>query len=125
MLILSFHFHPHLNRTITITTITITTTIPREKYLFFMFFCVFDGKILTFFHFFTYHGCCISSPVQPVTLNMGMRMPSWYDIYGLNDIKLPQDKDGLARSKEVIMKFIDKEIASGINADRIIVGGIN
>ena len=28
---------------------------------------------------------CPTAPTIPVTLNMGMRMPSWYDIYRLDD----------------------------------------
>ena len=27
-----------------------------------------------------------SAPMQPVTLNMGMTMPSWFDIRSLNDV---------------------------------------
>ena len=33
-----------------------------------------------------------NAPNQPVSLNMGMRMPSWFDIKGL-ELSSPEDKE--------------------------------
>ena len=33
-----------------------------------------------------------NAPTAPVTLNMGMRMPSWFDIKGLDE-NAPEDKE--------------------------------
>ena len=36
----------------------------------------------------------IFRPTRPVTLNMGMRMPAWFDIYGLS-LNSNEDVDGI------------------------------
>eukprot|EP00955_Chlamydomonas_euryale_P069701 360539-Chlamydomonas_euryale.AAC.5 len=41
-------------------------------------------------------------PQQPVTLNMGMRMTSWYDIKSLQDIDQQEDEAGLFESKRLV-----------------------
>lgn len=36
---------------------------------------------------------------RPITINMGMRMPGWYDISSLEDINQREDKEGVLESK--------------------------
>jgi hypothetical protein len=52
---------------------------------------------------------------------MGMRMPSWFDIFGLHaDDK--EDAEGIRRSSELVRDMVEKEIAGGIPSDRIVIG---
>ncbi|KAK0520894.1 hypothetical protein OC835_007060 [Tilletia horrida] len=65
------------------------------------------------------------APAQPVTLNMGMRMPSWFDILSLDDINGSEDEKGLLESRERISKLIENEVSQGVPANRIVVGGFS
>ncbi|VDK45608.1 unnamed protein product [Anisakis simplex] len=67
---------------------------------------------------------CPTAPMIPVTLNMGMRMPSWFDLYGLTP-DTQEDEDGINQSTKLIHSMIDEEIRSGTPSDRIIVGGFS
>ncbi len=64
------------------------------------------------------------APVQPVTVNGGMRMPSWYDIKVL-DLKDRQDFDGIHESAGLIRALITAEMESGIPANRIVLAGFS
>ena len=64
------------------------------------------------------------APVQPVTLNNGFEMPSWYDIEGLSD-RFSEDCKGIEASRERISSLIENEIKAGIPADRIVVAGFS
>ena len=64
------------------------------------------------------------APTQPVSLNGGFSMPSWFDIMRLDNsgqINLNQLKE----SRDVLFQLIDKAIASGIPANKIIVSGFS
>ncbi len=64
------------------------------------------------------------APNQPVSLNMGMTMPSWYDIISLSsprEISVPQ----LQRSAESVIKLIDAQRKQGITLNRIILAGFS
>eukprot|EP00941_MAST-03F_sp_MAST-3F-sp1_P006386 g6386.t1 len=65
-----------------------------------------------------------TAPVQPVTLNMGASMPSWYDLKGLGD-RAKETCDGIDASKATVAGLIDNEVKSGISPDRIMVGGFS
>ena len=65
-----------------------------------------------------------AAPIQAVTINGGMEMPSWYDILGM-DIVSRQDEAGLRASAAEIQAVIDREIALGVPASRIILGGFS
>lgn len=60
-------------------------------------------------------------PEQRVTLNMGMRMPAWFDIFGLhaND---KEDAEGIHKSSKLVRELVEMEIQSGIPSDRIVIG---
>jgi predicted esterase len=49
-------------------------------------------------------GCkiiCPNAPMKKVTLNYGMRMPSWYDIYTLEEGDQREDSEGLQESAQM------------------------
>ena len=63
-------------------------------------------------------------PTRPVTLNMGMRMSSWYDIYSLDDRDSKEDETGMLNSFSSIKKIIDNELLT-IPESRIVIGGFS
>jgi len=66
------------------------------------------------------------APQIPITINMGMRMPGWYDILSLSDLDGRQeDEQGIMRSRTVLQGLIDAEIEKGIPAERIVLGGFS
>lgn len=67
---------------------------------------------------------CPHSADRRVTLNMGMRMPAWYDLYGL-DQNAREDDEGIQAATQYVHQLIDAEVASGIPASRIVVGGFS
>jgi phospholipase/carboxylesterase len=64
------------------------------------------------------------APVQPVTLNGGMSMRSWYDILTL-DRDGPVDEPGIRASAATLDKLIERELERGIAADKIVVAGFS
>ncbi|KAJ1991715.1 hypothetical protein H4R33_001271 [Dimargaris cristalligena] len=66
-----------------------------------------------------------NAPVQPVTLNNGFKMPSWYDIYTLGDINRREDQEGMLRSVASINKLISEEVDQDIPSERIVVAGFS
>ncbi len=64
------------------------------------------------------------APVQPVTINNGMPMRAWYDIYSLTDRKR-QDEAGIRRSAQVVENIIQQERARGIPSHRIVLAGFS
>ncbi|EGT49334.1 hypothetical protein CAEBREN_17167 [Caenorhabditis brenneri] len=67
---------------------------------------------------------CPHSADRAVTLNMGMRMPAWYDLYGLS-ANSREDDAGIQAAAQYVHQLIDAEIAAGIPANRIAVGGFS
>lgn len=64
------------------------------------------------------------APVQPVTLNAGYEMRSWFDLYSLKfDEKL--DLLGIRRSAEAIDALIAREQERGVASERIILAGFS
>ncbi|CAO1636357.1 unnamed protein product [Sympodiomycopsis kandeliae] len=67
-----------------------------------------------------------NAPVQPVTLNMGMSMPSWFDITSLEDVSESEDEAGLHKSAGEIKKLIQHETEKeGVPSNRVVVGGFS
>jgi phospholipase/carboxylesterase len=64
------------------------------------------------------------APVRPVTINGGYPMRSWYDIYGIGP-NLPEDAAGIAESSDRVHRYIERERAAGVPAERIIVAGFS
>ena len=64
------------------------------------------------------------APVQPVTINGGMSMPSWYDILGA-DLVRREDEPSLRASGVAVQALIDREIGKGVPPSRIVLGGFS
>ncbi len=64
------------------------------------------------------------APSQPVTLNAGMTMPAWYDVYGLT-AGTPQDEQGLDEAATWITALIDREAQRGVPANRLVLAGFS
>uniref|UniRef100_A0A803SYT0 palmitoyl-protein hydrolase n=1 Tax=Anolis carolinensis TaxID=28377 RepID=A0A803SYT0_ANOCA len=67
---------------------------------------------------------CPHAPRIPVTLNMKMVMPSWFDLMGLSP-DAPEDETGIKKAADNIKAVIEHEIRNGIPANRIILGGFS
>ncbi|XP_056679899.1 acyl-protein thioesterase 1 isoform X2 [Monodelphis domestica] len=70
------------------------------------------------------HGLGDTGPVMPVTLNMKMAMPSWFDIIGLSPDS-QEDEQGIKQAAENIKALIEQEVKNGIPSHRIILGGFS
>uniref|UniRef100_A0A8K9XTV3 Acyl-protein thioesterase 1 n=1 Tax=Oncorhynchus mykiss TaxID=8022 RepID=A0A8K9XTV3_ONCMY len=64
------------------------------------------------------------SPFKPVTLNVGMTMPSWFDIIGLQT-DAEEDEAGIKHVSEKTKTLIDQEVKIGITSHRIVLGGFS
>jgi phospholipase/carboxylesterase len=64
------------------------------------------------------------APVQPVTINGGMRMRSWYDILVMDLVRV-EDAAGIRRSEAAVRALIARENARGIPASRIVLAGFS
>jgi len=67
------------------------------------------------------------APVRPVSVNNGYRMRAWYDIFQFGaDTKNPrEDEAGLRDSFAAVHALIDREVARGVPAQRIVLGGFS
>jgi len=68
---------------------------------------------------------CPTAPVIPITINMGMRMPAWFDIESLDNLEEETDIEGVKSSAELVYKHIDTEVRAGIPSEKIIIGGFS
>lgn len=64
------------------------------------------------------------APVRPVTINGGMSMRSWYDIFSL-DRDGPQDETGIRESSELLKALIEREHERGQPYERILLAGFS
>jgi phospholipase/carboxylesterase len=64
------------------------------------------------------------APVRPVTVNGGYAMRAWYDILGA-DIARREDEPGLRESFAAVHALIEREIARGVPARRIVLAGFS
>jgi phospholipase/carboxylesterase len=64
------------------------------------------------------------APVRPVTINGGNKMRAWYDILGA-DLVRREDEVGLRESISLVHTLIDREVARGVPANRIVLGGFS
>jgi phospholipase/carboxylesterase len=63
------------------------------------------------------------APMRPVTINAGMVMRAWYDVFELGGGR--EDEAGLRASQAIIEGLIAKEKARGIPAGRIMLAGFS
>lgn len=64
------------------------------------------------------------SPIQAVTANMGIEMPSWFDIYSFG-FNTTEDEKGMLQSAATIRQLINTEVDEGVDPSRIILGGFS
>ncbi len=64
------------------------------------------------------------APVQPVSLNNGYPMRSWFDLYG-GEFPLRQDNAGLLSARATVQALVEQEISRGIPPHRILLGGFS
>ncbi len=66
-----------------------------------------------------------TAPTKPVTMNMGMPMPSWYDITGLDE-RSNEDCKGIEESQNTIKDLLKKEHEElGLSYDRMVLAGFS
>ena len=66
-----------------------------------------------------------TAPTQPVTLNMGMAMPSWYDIVGLDE-RTNESCDGIDESSKRIISILEAEHEeTQLPYDRMVLSGFS
>jgi phospholipase/carboxylesterase len=64
------------------------------------------------------------APTQPVTLNGGMAMRSWYDIYSLESTTR-EDERGIEAMKPAVEALIRREGERGVACERIVLAGFS
>ncbi len=64
------------------------------------------------------------APVRPVTINGGMSMRAWYDIFSL-DRDGPQDEPGIRESGRLLVELIEREHERGVPYDKIVLAGFS
>lgn len=65
-----------------------------------------------------------NAPQIPVTINGGMVMPAWYDIFGMQPDS-PQDDAGIQRSSDQVAELIEEQVQLGIPSERIVLAGFS
>ncbi|RSH77809.1 uncharacterized protein EHS24_002869 [Apiotrichum porosum] len=67
------------------------------------------------------------APSIPITLNGGMRMPGWFDIFTLDRSvsPRPEDEAGMLAAVAAVDALIQAEVDAGIPEDRIVLGGFS
>jgi len=63
------------------------------------------------------------APMRPVTINMGMRMPAWYDILQMGGGA--EDAEGIRASQAALEGLIARECARGVKPERIVLAGFS
>ena len=64
------------------------------------------------------------APVRPVTINGGHRMRAWYDVLGAQ-LDKREDETGLRATMRQVQLLIEREVARGVPARRIVLGGFS
>ena len=64
------------------------------------------------------------APDRAVTINGGMVMPAWYDIFSL-EFTSREDDLGIKQSAQQISQLIEREIERGIHPENIVIAGFS
>lgn len=64
------------------------------------------------------------APLQAITVNVGYRMPAWYDILS-TEIAARQDETGIRASQRIIESLIAHERQRGVAPHRILLAGFS
>ena len=62
---------------------------------------------------------------RPVTVNMGMSMPSWFDINSLDPTLFKLNPPGLEESAAAVKSLVQAELEKGIAPERVILAGFS
>ena len=65
-----------------------------------------------------------NAPVRPVTINGGVPMRAWFDIYTRESVQ-PVDSRGIADSCRQLEELIEREAQRGIPRERIVLAGFS
>lgn len=65
-----------------------------------------------------------NAPMSAVTLNGGMKMPSWHDIKSLQNIDQEEFK-GLPESQQIVEGLLNDEMQGGVPSENLILGGFS
>ena len=63
------------------------------------------------------------APIRPVTINMGMRMRAWYDIFQFGGG--PEDGAGIRASQQILEELIGQETRRGLTPRQIVLAGFS
>ncbi|WP_448152104.1 alpha/beta hydrolase [Castellaniella caeni] len=64
------------------------------------------------------------APIMPVTLNQGMPMRAWYDLYGL-DRDAREDIDGIRATRQAVIELVTREAERGVSREHIVLAGFS
>lgn len=64
------------------------------------------------------------APERPVTINNGFVMRAWYDLKTM-DLQNRADEEGVRQSAAQVLTLIEKVIASGVPAEKILLAGFS
>ncbi|KPK27336.1 MAG: carboxylesterase [Betaproteobacteria bacterium SG8_40] len=65
------------------------------------------------------------APMMPVTINGGFVMRAWYDILDAGLNTRTEDAKGVHASQRMIAAILDKEVARGVPASRVVLAGFS
>jgi phospholipase/carboxylesterase len=64
------------------------------------------------------------APVRAVTINNGMQMRAWYDIFEFS-LNAREDATGIRASAEIVARYVQRERDAGIASNRIVLAGFS
>ena len=65
------------------------------------------------------------APVLPVTINMGMTMPAWYDILTLDESPTREPPEHILASAALIEALVAREKERGVPAEKVVLAGFS
>jgi phospholipase/carboxylesterase len=65
-----------------------------------------------------------NAPIQPVTINGGMKMRAWYDILEMS-LERKVDMAGIYQSAKLLRQLIEQEMGKGISSEHILLAGFS
>jgi len=65
------------------------------------------------------------APVRPVTINGGMAMRAWYDIFNLDFSRRREDEAGIRASSQALEGLMARENARGVADGKIVLAGFS
>jgi phospholipase/carboxylesterase len=64
------------------------------------------------------------APQRPVSINAGMVMPAWFDLYSMNFAD-HEDEEGIRQSAQQLNQLIEQQKQRGINSNKIVLAGFS